>query len=288
VPQVGKPAAPLEPFVRGYVQLDVSLPCHAVVFPIPARSAPILEFMLGDPHEVLFTEHARRDTQHPCTIVGVQTYRRVELSMKGNLDNFVVLFQPGGLSALLGLPVDTLTSRHEDGRAVCGPWVDELRDRLGSSASFAERVRHADHCLLQRRPAPSAHRGVAAAAHSLLAQSGALRISRLVEQSGLSARQFERRFAAHVGMSPKLYARIVRFEAALKRKKQAPGLRWTDVAHELGYHDQMHMVHDFARLAGATPSTVAPELDIIVKEESAAEPSAGRPLVRVSLHPLLA
>ena len=55
-------------------------------------------------------------------------------------------------------------------------------------------------------------------------------------------------------MSRKLFARGVRFEAALKRKKQAPGLRWTDVAHELGYYDHMHMVHDFELLAGATPS----------------------------------
>ena len=74
-------------------------------------------------------------------------------------------------------------------------------------------------------------------------------------------------------MSPKLYARVVRFEAALKRKKQAPGLRWTDVAHEMGYHDQMHMVHDFALLAGATPSTVAPEFDIIVNDADAAAAS---------------
>ena len=206
---MGRPAAPLEPFVRGYIQLDVALSGHPIVLPIPARSAPVLEFTLGDPHDVLFTEDARRETAHPCNIVGVQTYRRVELSMQGNVDSFVVLFQPGGLSALLGVPVDTLTSRHEDGRAVCGPWVGELRERLGASTSFAERVRHADHSLLQRRPAPTAHRGVAAAAHALLARCGALRISQLVEQSGLSARQFERRFAAHVGMSPKLYARVL-------------------------------------------------------------------------------
>ena len=284
---MGRPAAALEPFVRGYVQLDGALSGRPIVVPIPARSAPVLEFTLGDPHDVLFTEHAGRETAHPCNIVGVQTYRRVALSMQGRLEGFVVLFQPGGLSALIGVPVDTLTNRHEDGRAVCGAWVGELRDRLGTSSSFAERVGHADQCLLRRRPAPSVHRGVAAAARALLVRRGALRISQLVEQSGLSARQFERRFAAHVGMSPKLFARVVRFEAALKRKKQVPGLRWTEVAHELGYHDQMHMVHDFSLLAGATPSTIAPELDVIVNEESATERAPGRPRLRVSLHPLL-
>ena len=285
VVHMGKPAAPLEPFVRGYVQLDVRLSGQAILLPIPARSAPILEFTLGDAHDVLFTEHTRRESAHPCNVVGAQTYRRVQLSMRGNLRTFVVLFQPGGFSALLAVPADTLTNRHADGRAVCGAWVDQLRQRLGGSASFEERVRHADHCLLKRRPAPGAHGGVDAAARALLVRRGSLRIAGLVEQSGLSARQFERRFASHVGMSPKLYARVVRFEAALKRKKQAPGLRWTDVAHELGYHDQMHMVHDFSLLAGATPSTVAPELDIIVNAAAAA---AREPQERVSLYPLLA
>ena len=284
---VARPAAALAPFVRCYVQLAVCLPGAPVLLPIPARSAPILEFTLGDPHEVLFTERAGREVAHACNVVGVQTYRRVELSMRGNLQEFVILFQPGGLSALLSVPGDTLANRHFDGRAVCGAWVDDLRNRLGTSSSFAERVRHADQCLLLRHPTRSAHQGVAEAARALLARNGSLRIAGLVEQSGLSSRQFERRFAAHVGMSAKLFARVVRMEAALKRKQQAPGLRWTDVAHELGYSDQMHMVHDFSLLAGATPSTVAPELDIIVQNDVDHAGGTARPPDRVSIHPLL-
>jgi hypothetical protein len=52
-------------------------------------------------------------------------------------------------------------------------------------------------------------------------------------------RQFERRFRYEIGIPPKLYARIVRFEAALRRKAAAPATQWTDIAHILGYHDQM-------------------------------------------------
>jgi hypothetical protein len=185
---VGWPAAPLAPFVRCYVPLSVRLLGQPVLMPIPARSAPILHFTLGEPHEVLFTEHGGREFAHACNVVGVQTYRRVQLSMRGNVDTFAVVFQPGGLSALLSVPCDALTNQHFDGRAVCGAWVDELRDRLGTAPSFAERVRQADQCLLQRRPAPIAQAGVAAAARALLVRRGAPRISRLVEQSGLSAR----------------------------------------------------------------------------------------------------
>jgi AraC-like DNA-binding protein len=50
-----------------------------------------------------------------------------------------------------------------------------------------------------------------------------------------------------------LYSRIARFEAALDRKARSATKSWTDVAHELGYYDQMHMVHDFQGFTGETP-----------------------------------
>jgi AraC-like DNA-binding protein len=54
----------------------------------------------------------------------------------------------------------------------------------------------------------------------------------------------------------------------------APDTRWTDVAHALGYHDQMHMVHDFNRLSGDSPTAIGSQLDMFVQPEvvSAARP----------------
>src|SRR5882672_2303749 len=54
-------------------------------------------------------------------------------------------------------------------------------------------------------------------------------------------------------------------------KAAAPAMRWTDIAHALGYHDQMHMVRDFNRLSGDRPTTICGQLDMIVKPEVASE-----------------
>ena len=51
-------------------------------------------------------------------------------------------------------------------------------------------------------------------------------------------------------------ARIVRFEAALKTKAASPQLSWTTIAHQFGYHDQMHLVHDFKQLSGEAPTSI--------------------------------
>lgn len=72
-----------------------------------------------------------------------------------------------------------------------------------------------------------------------------------------------------MGVSPKLYARIVRFNAAIDHKLRYPVRTWTEIAHRLNYYDQMHMVHDFQDLAGDTPSRVIARLDIVPEFHSA-------------------
>jgi AraC-like DNA-binding protein len=264
--RVDKPAAALQQFVRYYVHLEARFPTQTVIQPCPARTASAIEFTFGDPYDVWFGDRSRHEAAHAVAVIGAQTYRRVQLAMQGHVETFVIVFQPGGLSRLFSVPADALTNQHFDGRAVLGRSLDGLRSRLGESPSFAERIRVADNDLL-RRVVRGSHRGVTAAASELLYRRGSLRISALAQRAGLSLRQFERRFISEIGVSPKLYARVARFEAALKSKMRSPRRRWTDIAHDLGYHDQMHMVHDFQRLSGSTPSDVAPRLEMFVASE---------------------
>ena len=80
------------------------------------------------------------------------------------------------------------------------------------------------------------------------------RIDSLVERSGLSPRHCQRRFAAQVGLSPKLYARTIRFDAALTAHRNDPVRPWTEIVHEAGYFDQAHFVRECHALVGVAPS----------------------------------
>ena len=68
-------------------------------------------------------------------------------------------------------------------------------------------------------------------------------------------------------MRPKLFARIARFEAALDGKSRFAARSWTDVAHQFGYYDQMHMVHDFGKFAGKTPTETLIQLETVFVEQ---------------------
>jgi transcriptional regulator GlxA family with amidase domain len=97
-------------------------------------------------------------------------------------------------------------------------------------------------------------------AHHVVHVDPSTPISELARLTGLSVRQYERRFDADVGMTPKRYARIARYMTALDLKLSRPNRTWFGIAHETGYHDQMHMVKDFQLLAGAPPERLLAEL----------------------------
>jgi AraC-like DNA-binding protein len=194
--------------------------------------------------------------------------------MHGNVDAFTIVFQPGGVSALFSVPAEELTNEDFEGEAVLGRGLGEFLRRLGDVSSFADRAHVADTYLCAKRPALRSIRSMTNAATSVLSSNGCVRVSNLAHRAGLGIRQFERRFRHEIGIPPKLYARIIRFEAALHRKAAAPLVHWTDIAHALGYHDQMHMVRDFNRLSGDSPTAICGQLDMFVRPELL---SAGRP-----------
>lgn len=260
------PGEPLRRLVRYYYQVDRRL-AGAIVQPVPARSPQALEFTFGTPYEVRRLEPGVREDAHPVALIGAQTFRRVDLVMRDRVDAFTVVFRPGGLAALFRLPADVLTNDHFDAEGALGRRVHALHQRLGGAGSFAARVQIANVFFTDAAAALTPDDAVLRAAGHVLVRDGCVRVDALAGACGLGVRQFERRFEVVTGITPKLYCRIVRFEAALRMKSASPRLRWTDVAHALAYHDQMHMVHDFSRLAGATPTAIEARLDMFVRPE---------------------
>jgi AraC-like DNA-binding protein len=104
----------------------------------------------------------------------------------------------------------------------------------------------------------------------ILRGAGGARIPPIAKRVGLGLRQFERKFVQQVGLSPKLFSRIARFEAALDRMGRSPQGSWTEVAHRFGYFDQMHLVHDFSRFTGETPTRTLHRFEVFFERQTIA------------------
>jgi AraC-like DNA-binding protein len=89
--------------------------------------------------------------------------------------------------------------------------------------------------------------------------SGRCNVGDAATMIGISERQFERRSLEWARVSPKALARVSRFQRAIKDYRSGRS-SWMDIAHKVGYYDQMHLVRDFHDLGGGTPTQVVKEI----------------------------
>ncbi len=126
-------------------------------------------------------------------------------------------------------------------------------NEMGESSSFCNRVRIFERFLRERAGCAPVANSIVLASNQLIVSRGTTRIPDLARHCGLGLRHFERRFRATMGVTPKQFARLARFQAALDTKVEFPQRSWLEIAHEFRYHDQMHMIHDFQSLGGSSP-----------------------------------
>jgi AraC-like DNA-binding protein len=257
------PAPALKPFVRKYLQLKVSTPGSALVFPpVPARSIPAIEFTFADPYLIRHLDRPRLELAYPVTLIGAKTGRRIQLESQGRVESFLIFFQPTGLQHLFSLPGGEIVNEHYEADSVLNSRLALLRTELGEAKSFGQRVKIADRFFSRLIPPLDERRGLESVVRMMITKQGCVRVPALADATGIGLRQFERLFTSHLGIGPKAYTRILRFEAAIY-KKAASRLNWTTIAHELGYCDQMHMIRDFQSLSGENPKQLTPHCEFL-------------------------
>jgi len=268
--QLQKPAPFLRRYVQFYLQRELRDRRSFVVQSVPARAAPMFEFVFGEPIRIRYPGSSIEQKSPHGVVVGMLTRPHGELRVQGPFCSFIIMFQPAGLSALLSVDPGELVNQDLDIGSVFGTRMTELEERLALCDSFASRVAIADAFLARQMQESRTNDYLSFAMDSIAARNGRIRIAELAANCGVSARQFERSFSTRFGMRPKLYTRIVRFQSALDRKARTCAKSWTDIAQDFGYHDQMHMIHDFQEFTGTTPTDTLHTLETFFRQQLSA------------------
>jgi AraC-like DNA-binding protein len=216
-------------FVECYWELEDAGP-GAVQRVVPdGRPELILNF--GQPFEAF---HDGVWRSQPQSFLAGQITRPLLLRAPGPSHIVGVRLRPSGANRLLGIPAPELTDRIIP--------LDELG--LKELAGCAD----VEQALLQR----VSGRPDALVEESIRLLSGTPDVARVAARIGVSARQLERRFKVQVGMSPKLFGRIRRFQ----RVFPAIDAGWVEAAAACGYYDQAHLIRDFRDFAGEPPAAL--------------------------------
>lgn len=262
-----RPGRLLAPYVKAFEERRRRLDATVVLRPLPARTEQFLEFYLADRYRVRDIASGAVEAAPDIVLVGLQTYRRVDVLLGGDLNLFTIQFTPTGFSSLFGQAAASLTDRAHDGRDVLGPEIALIAEQLEAAPDLAARAAIAE-AWLGGRAMPLTPDPIAWAARRMTTLHGGVRVAELAEAVDLGERQFERRFTRAVGVSPKRYARVLRFREALRLKAEGAEPSWAAVAQAAGYVDQAHMIHEFQALAGDTPerllATMAPARETVL------------------------
>ncbi len=195
---------------------------------------PELIVNLGQPFESL--QNGQWQPQPQCFFAGQLT---CPLLLRATAASRVlgIRFHPGGAGQLLGMPMQELT-----GQVIAAG--DLGLHSLTRHATFPD-IERALLELERGRPDPLVDE-----AARLLGR--APDVGAAAALLGASPRQLERRFKTRVGMSPKHFARIRRFQRVFPTIERGGG--WVDAAAACGYYDQAHLIRDFRAFAGEAPS----------------------------------
>lgn len=250
------PSLPLQKLVQYYRLRHFIIPPgkEAQPKPFPARPEQCMTFY---PRGYEITEVAPeflKVVKPRSVISGQYTCRINRYSGTSEFLMIQVVFHPGILHRLIGIPFYELVNKHLDLEYVLGRESIILNDKLSNTSDYKEMISLIEDFLLQlslrqKESAPADE------IFKLMAeQPGRFSLQWLADQACLSSRQFERRAKQYLGISPHLFARIARFNESYKLRLKAPAEDWLSIAVAAGYHDYQHMVRDYKEFATTTPT----------------------------------
>jgi AraC-like DNA-binding protein len=169
-----------------------------------------------------------------------------------------VAFRPGAAAAVLGLPMEELADRHVSLSTLWGRRGQELHERL-MAATDSEVFGILEQSLRASiQQSLLMHSAVAQALSTFSATRSSVRVTEVQRESGYSPKHFIMLFRAAVGLTPKHYCRIQRFNTVLRLLASPNKRDLAEIATSGGYADQAHFTREFRELAGTTPTQYLP------------------------------
>ena len=166
-----------------------------------------------------------------------------------------VHFKPGGAFPFLGLPLHQLRNAYAPLDALWGAVARELREQVGEARSDAQAFEIVERVLLrQAHDRLHHHPAVGYALREFMRVPHVRTVAGVAAQVGLSQRRFIEVFNEQVGLTPKVFCRVRRFQAAVCRAHRRGIVDWRELALDCGYFDQAHFIHDFQAFSGLTPA----------------------------------
>ena len=191
-------------------------------------------------------------------VLGLGTQYNGEITFNGSYSMFSISFKPTGFNKVFRLsPTENID---------LAIYPDEIFDQnhkllfeqLCAARGLVEMASQAETYLLyylNKQKSCDQVNNITRISNIMLKNPGHVPIQKMAYDANMSLKSFERHFTQQVGITPKSFYCITRFNHALKLKFRNPERDWTSIGNQAGYFDQMHLIKDFKKFAEDTPSS---------------------------------
>lgn len=250
-------AAPLSTFVESIWLHDGMPPAHRAERRLPDGMLSLI-FNLRDDEIRLYAPHDLAQVRrYPGALLTGARSSFALLDTATATSVLGVQFKPGGASAFLPWPADEIQGSELSLELVWGNEALDLREQLSAEPSPAQQFALVEPFLLARLNVDYAPHPAVTFALDQLQTSRKRTITRVSDQLALSRTRFNQIFRAAVGLTPKQYQRVQRFQMVLaqleRSAEQKRSVCWSELAATCGFYDQAHLTREFHLCAGMTP-----------------------------------
>ena len=176
------------------------------------------------------------------------------LISEGNIDMIAVIFHPLGLNPFVRCSMSELYNHYINVEDLEDIELNDLKRNISVEPAVETCIRLIERFFMQRLVDADCNYQRTQHAIRQIINQPQIDVNTLAESTCLGYRQFKRVFTDHVGMSPKEYYRVVRFQRALYLLQNHPGMELVDLAYSCGFYDSSHLVKDFKEFTGCSPT----------------------------------
>ncbi len=194
--------------------------------------------------------------QRPRSVITGQFTERIDrIITTAEFLMISVEFKPGALFRFTGINLAELTNKCIDAEAVFSPMISAVNSRLSGTGSYAEMISIIE-LFLKGLAVKLARPLIAAdiALHGLMNSEQMPTVDQLSKNAYLCARQLERKVSERIGVCPKTFLKLSRFNRSLVMRLAKPQLNWLSIAVESGYNDYQHLVKEYKTYTCNTPN----------------------------------
>jgi AraC-like DNA-binding protein len=191
----------------------------------------------------------------PSLVVGARTaYEIVDCSDMADL--FGIVFRPGAFASFARDRADRFRNLSVGLDDVWGGFARDLRDRLRDVAAPSAKLAAAEQLLAARfAEAPGIDPAIGFALRRFSSAGTVASVAEVADDIGWSLRRFSQSFREQVGLPPKVWCRLQRFQQAIRQLHAGEEMRWAELAVDCGYYDQAHFANEFKAFSGVDATT---------------------------------